>query len=125
MIISMPHVCESFYYLTLELACKFICRDINPLLKSPVLFDSAIQLLAHHIKQQNVTVDVVVGLETSGFIIGPLLAQKLNAAFVPIRKVGKLPGKLSRLAYSMEYGQVEIDDNISNKRIFMHLHFVH
>ena len=72
---------------------------------------------------QNLTVDVVVGLEARGFLIGPLLAQKLNAAFVPIRKIGKLPGITSRQAYSLEYGQVEIDDNISNKTVVIRLFF--
>ena len=110
-------------FYTPEHTCKCICRDIFSLLQSPELFDSAIQLLAQHIKLQNLTVDVVVGLEARGFLIGPLLAQKLNAAFVPIRKIGKLPGITSRQAYSLEYGQVEIDDNISNKTVVIRLFF--
>lgn len=51
-------------------------------------------------------VDVVVGLESRGFIIGPMMADRLNVAFAPIRKKGKLPGPCLGVAYQKEYGKV-------------------
>ncbi|KAG5300380.1 adenine phosphoribosyltransferase [Histoplasma ohiense] len=49
--------------------------------------------------------DVVVGLEARGFLFGPSLALKLGAAFVPVRKKGKLPGPVETETYQKEYGQ--------------------
>ena len=51
-------------------------------------------------------VDVIVGLESRGFILAPLLAVKLNAGFVPIRKKGRLPGICKEIAYTLEYRSV-------------------
>ena len=48
--------------------------------------------------------DVIVGLDARGFLIGPQLALHLNAGFVPVRKPGKLPGKLETAEYQKEYG---------------------
>lgn len=48
--------------------------------------------------------DVIVGLESRGFLFGPSLALRLGAAFVPVRKQGKLPGKLETEGYEKEYG---------------------
>lgn len=50
------------------------------------------------------TPDVIVGLDARGFLIGPQLALHLDAAFVPVRKPGKLPGKLETVEYRKEYG---------------------
>jgi len=49
--------------------------------------------------------DVVVGLEARGFLFGPSLALRLGAAFVPVRKKGKLPGKTTSAKYTKEYGE--------------------
>lgn len=49
-------------------------------------------------------VDVVVGLESRGFLFGPTLALRLGAGFVPVRKEGKLPGKTVTEEYKKEYG---------------------
>jgi adenine phosphoribosyltransferase len=51
-------------------------------------------------------VDVVVGLEARGFLLGPLIALRLGASFVPVRKQGKLPGKCISFSYEKEYGIV-------------------
>lgn len=48
---------------------------------------------------------MVVGLEARGFLIGPSLALRLGAAFVPVRKKGKLPGPCETQAFEKEYGQ--------------------
>ncbi|XP_072039004.1 adenine phosphoribosyltransferase-like [Amphiura filiformis] len=79
-------------------------RDILPLFKDPVLLNDVILLLVKHIKERHEKVDVVVGLESKGFLFGPMIAQHLNAAFVPIRKKGKLPGECVKVEYTLGYG---------------------
>ncbi len=51
-------------------------------------------------------IDVVVGLDARGFLLGPILAMRLGAAFVPVRKKGKLPGDVKVVSYEKEYGVV-------------------
>jgi adenine phosphoribosyltransferase len=53
-------------------------------------------------------VDVIVGLEARGFVIGSACAYNLNIPFVPIRKKGKLPGQVIAYKYELEYGSVII-----------------
>lgn len=50
-------------------------------------------------------IDKVVGIESRGFMFGPILAYKLNVGFVPVRKKGKLPGDTAAVSYDLEYGQ--------------------
>jgi adenine phosphoribosyltransferase len=50
------------------------------------------------------SVDVVVGLDSRGFLFGPTLAARMGCAFVPIRKAGKLPGRCASITYQKEYG---------------------
>lgn len=64
----------------------------------------------HHIvtstlhKSPNKKIDVVVGLDARGFLLGPVIALRLGAAFVPVRKAGKLPGACEKVEYEKEYG---------------------
>lgn len=51
-------------------------------------------------------VDVIVGLDSRGFLLGPLISVELEKPFIPIRKKGKLPGMVNRLSYNLEYGEV-------------------
>ncbi len=67
-------------------------------------FKKLIDLFANHIA--TLGIDVIVGLEARGFIIGSAVAYKLNIPFVPIRKKGKLPGKVVSYKYDLEYGSV-------------------
>jgi len=65
----------------------------------------------HHIVSKTLTepekrIDAVVGLDARGFILGPIIALRLGAAFVPVRKKGKLPGQCISAIYEKEYGQV-------------------
>jgi adenine phosphoribosyltransferase len=53
-------------------------------------------------------IDVVVGLDARGFILGPLIALRLGASFVPVRKKGKLPGETVHAEYHKEYGSVSL-----------------
>lgn len=50
--------------------------------------------------------DFVVGLDSRGFLLGPLISLELNKPFVPIRKKGKLPGKILSQSFTLEYGEV-------------------
>jgi len=54
-------------------------------------------------------VDKVAGIEARGFILGGAVAHQLSAGFVPVRKKGKLPGDIVRIAYSLEYGLDEME----------------
>lgn len=51
-------------------------------------------------------VDLVVGLDSRGFLFGPMICMELGKPFLPIRKKGKLPGKVSQQKYMLEYGEV-------------------
>ena len=51
-------------------------------------------------------VDIIVGLDSRGFLLGPLISVKLGKPFIPIRKKGKLPGKVIHQNYQLEYGEV-------------------
>src|SRR5262245_37455282 len=82
-------------------------KDITPLLADPRAFQITLDLLAQRFIGEHV--DVVVGIESRGFIFGGALAARLNASFVPVRKPGKLPAKTDRLAYDLEYGSAELE----------------
>ncbi|EGF79935.1 hypothetical protein BATDEDRAFT_25461 [Batrachochytrium dendrobatidis JAM81] len=80
-------------------------QDIFPIFEDP----KATETLVNHIVQKISSstpskVDVVVGLDSRGFLLGPWVANKLGAAFVPVRKAGKLPPPCHKVAYVKEYG---------------------
>jgi len=77
-------------------------KDITPLLQDPVAFRDAMNRLAVHYKDAGI--EVVVGIESRGFIFAAPLAYLLNAGFVPVRKFGKLPSQTSNVEYALEYG---------------------
>jgi adenine phosphoribosyltransferase len=76
--------------------------DITTLLKDAVAFKEAIDLLTEPF--EDTKVDVVVGMESRGFIFSAPMAYRLNAGFVPVRKLGKLPAETVSVEYSLEYG---------------------
>lgn len=84
--------------------------DIFPVLRDPILTELMISHFITHIgtvtlpKSKQSKIDVVVGLDARGFILGPLVASRLGAAFVPVRKKGKLPGETIQAEYMKEYG---------------------
>jgi adenine phosphoribosyltransferase len=78
-------------------------RDITTLLKDASAWASVIDLLASNYK--NAGVEVVVGVESRGFIFGGALAHQLQAGFVPVRKRGKLPSRTIEEEYELEYGR--------------------
>ena len=77
-------------------------RDITTLLKDKDAYGQLIDTIADSLKDR--TVDLVVGPEARGFVIGAALAYALHAGFVVARKPGKLPCKTMRYEYSLEYG---------------------
>ncbi|MBN2120924.1 MAG: adenine phosphoribosyltransferase [Candidatus Omnitrophica bacterium] len=82
-------------------------KDITTLLNHPKAFKSSIEQLAKTLK--NTKIDVIVAAESRGFIFGGALAYKLNCAFVPVRKPGKLPYKTFKATYSLEYGKDSLE----------------
>ena len=80
-------------------------EDILPIFADPSLFEALVHALELHIKQTfTEKPDVIVGLDARGFLFGPTLALRLGAAFVPVRKRGKLPGPCETAEYMKEYG---------------------
>ena len=84
-----------------------IFRDITCLLKNGPVFRGAIDELAKQFSHQKI--DVIVCIEARGFLIGAALAYKLGCGLVPVRKKGKLPWKVYRQSYDLEYGQDHIE----------------
>ena len=76
--------------------------DITTLLKDPVAFRDAIDQLTEPFRDRRV--DLVVGMESRGFIFSAPMAYQLNAGFVPVRKLGKLPAETVSVEYALEYG---------------------
>ena len=82
-------------------------RDITPLLLSPEAFESAITAMCDYVSSR--TPDVIVGIESRGFIFGTPIAARLGLPFVPIRKPGKLPAAHMSVEYALEYGSGQLD----------------
>jgi adenine phosphoribosyltransferase len=82
-------------------------RDITTLLKDPAGLRETIDAIAGHYTTEKI--DVVVGIEARGFILGSAVAYKLGKGFVPIRKKGKLPGETVSYEYDLEYGKDMIE----------------
>lgn len=76
--------------------------DITTLLKDAVAFREAIELMLEPYRDEGV--DVVVGMESRGFIFSAPMAYALGAALVPVRKLGKLPAEVLSVEYALEYG---------------------
>ena len=76
--------------------------DITTLLRHPAAFNATIDRLATPYADGGI--DVVVGIESRGFILASAVAQQIGAGFIPIRKPGKLPSKALKETYALEYG---------------------
>lgn len=77
-------------------------KDITTLLRDPLSFQRTVDLLGHRYIGKRI--DLVVGIEARGFVIGAALAYKLGAGVILVRKPGKLPYKTHRESYQLEYG---------------------
>ena len=76
--------------------------DVTTLMKDPHGFRMAVDAMAD--PHRDAKLDVIVGIESRGFIFGSAIADRLKTGFVPVRKLGKLPSKTRRATYALEYG---------------------
>ena len=81
--------------------------DITTLLREPNAFAAVIDAMAEAVGEDQV--DLVVGMESRGFIFAAPLAVKLGAGFVPVRKLGKLPAETIEVEYALEYGTATLE----------------
>ena len=96
-------------------------RDMSPLLKSPEGWASAMRQLGLFCERLNP--DLIVGIESRGFIVGSALATQQRMGFVPVRKKDKLPGKVIGVDYTLEYGrdrlEIQSDAFEGNPRVLL------
>ncbi|WP_114907593.1 adenine phosphoribosyltransferase [Ornithinimicrobium murale] len=83
-----------------------VFKDFTPLLLDPPLRD---RVVADVVRRRRGTVDVVIGVEARGFILGAIIAHELGVGFVPVRKEGKLPAATHAVSYTLEYGSATIE----------------
>jgi adenine phosphoribosyltransferase len=76
--------------------------DVTTLLRDAAGLKLAIESLARPFEARQI--DLVVGIESRGFILGAAVADRLNTGFVPVRKLGKLPAETVKASYALEYG---------------------
>ena len=76
--------------------------DITTLLKDPVAYKESIDLMLEPYRGEKI--DLVVGMESRGFIFSAPMAYQLGAGLVPVRKLGKLPAETITVEYALEYG---------------------
>ncbi|SNR31518.1 adenine phosphoribosyltransferase [Maribacter sedimenticola] len=99
-----------------------VFKDITLLLQNPDALKKTTVALLNLLEGNDI--DKVVGMESRGFIFGPLLADKLNAGFVPIRKPGKLPAETISETYELEYGtdtlEIHLDAIQKGDRVLIH-----
>jgi len=97
-------------------------KDITPLLASRGASEICLDRLLLLVEDQKI--DKVVAIESRGFFFGTLLAQRLNAGFVPIRKSGKLPFDTIKEPYSLEYGmdvlEMHEDAILPGEKVLLH-----
>ncbi|MXN89854.1 adenine phosphoribosyltransferase [Flavobacterium sp. Sd200] len=84
-----------------------VFKDITPLLANPQAVKECMALLINNLQDKNI--DKVVGAESRGFFFATLLAHKLNAGFVPVRKPNKLPYDKISVSYELEYGTDKLE----------------
>lgn len=86
-----------------------VFRDLSPLWQDAEMSKLAIVQMAHDVVLSTGKPNVVVGIESRGFIYGMALALHWNIPFVPVRKSGKLPGEVLRESFQLEYGSAELE----------------
>lgn len=97
-------------------------KDITPLLINPIVRKETLAILLSELSNQKM--DKVIGVESRGFFFGMLLAEKLNAGFVPVRKPKKLPYQTISASYDLEYGsdtlEIHIDAIKKGDKVLIH-----
>ncbi|KAG0712122.1 Adenine phosphoribosyltransferase [Chionoecetes opilio] len=89
-------------------------RDIFSVLAEPSVFRDLTDVLTERARAARPAPDVVVGLESRGFLFGTPLALALKIPFVPVRKKGKLPGELKQVSFTLEYGSDVFEAQVGN-----------
>ena len=101
-----------------------VFKDITPLLADPVALDATVAQLAARVREEIGPVDVVIGAEARGFLLGPAVARELGAGFVLARKPGRLPWDTVRAEYQLEYGsdalELHADAIAPGARVLVH-----
>ncbi|WP_106791691.1 adenine phosphoribosyltransferase [Aquimarina sp. Aq78] len=111
-------------------------RDIADFPKPGILFKDITPLLANHkalvscadqlagLCPSDIKIDKVIGIEARGFIIGTMIAERLQAGFIPVRKKGKLPYDVKSKNYGLEYGEdtleIHIDAIKAGENVLIH-----
>ena len=97
-------------------------KDITPLLLNPIARKETLHLLISNLKDKQI--DKVIGVESRGFFFGILLAEELNAGFIPVRKPKKLPFDTISVSYDLEYGtdtlEIHIDAIQKGDKVVIH-----
>ncbi|MDB2606768.1 adenine phosphoribosyltransferase [Zobellia sp.] len=99
-----------------------VFKDITPLLANAKAMQYTLDRLVEMVGNEKI--DKVVGMESRGFFFAPLLAQRLNAGFVPVRKPNKLPAEKTSQTYDLEYGtdtlEIHTDAIQTGEKILVH-----
>lgn len=82
-------------------------RDISPLLKNPEAIEYMVSQFGKACDMQSI--QYIAGIESRGFILASLLAQKFHKGFIPVRKAGKLPPPVVAQSYDLEYGKATLE----------------
>ena len=97
-------------------------KDITPLLLNPKARKETLEVLLSTLKDKKI--DKVIGVESRGFFFGILLAEELNAGFIPVRKPKKLPYETIAASYELEYGtdtlEIHIDAIQKGDKVLIH-----
>ncbi|MFY8111698.1 MAG: adenine phosphoribosyltransferase, partial [Flavobacterium sp.] len=97
-------------------------KDITPLLIDPMARKETLAILLSELSNQKI--DKVIGVESRGFFFAMLLAEELNAGFIPVRKPKKLPYKTISASYDLEYGsdtlEMHIDAIQKGEKVLIH-----
>lgn len=97
-------------------------KDITPVLNDPDLLPLAVEAIAEPFLEQGIT--KVIGIEARGFILGAMVAHRLGAGFIPVRKKGKLPYETVAVEYALEYGtdtiEMHVDAMDTHDRVLIH-----
>ena len=96
-------------------------KDITPMLADARAFAECVDLLAEAVDARKP--DMLIGIESRGFIFGAPVARALGVGFVPVRKPGKLPRRTRRVEYALEYGtdalEMHHDALVSGARVII------
>ncbi|MDQ2867351.1 MAG: adenine phosphoribosyltransferase [Verrucomicrobiota bacterium] len=87
-----------------------IFKDITPVLSDAALFRASIDLFLAECR--GLEIDKIVGIDARGFLFGSAVAYELGVGFVPLRKKGRLPYTTESAAYTLEYGEAEMELHI-------------